>query len=152
MEKNFKKRRLAKFATFLKVLFIIAVVEAFYFALDWFILKEYYIALGLSAFMLVVVYIPMLFSELKRVKRSFCKYCGAKYNYNRDIAWEVSSEEEKTNSLVAYVDVECTCQNCGAEVDFTLKQTTASVDPKTGRVKQYNLRNSMRKYFYKPNK
>lgn len=90
--------------------------------------------------------------NLVSIKRSFCKFCGAKYNYENDISWEVSSEEEKERSVVAHVNVACTCPRCGEVTEFSVSQTVASVDAKTGRVRKSNISNLMRNYFYKPNK
>lgn len=93
----------------------------------------------------------LAYSDIKRIKRSFCPSCGEQYNYDSDIAWEISSEEEKTNNaVVANVEVACTCHKCGEQVDFSVRQTTQSQDPRTGRIKKYNIENSMKKYFFSP--
>ena len=90
--------------------------------------------------------------RLMGVKRSFCKECGTKYNYERDISWEIESEEEKENKVVDNIEVECTCPKCGATNNFTVTQTVAKLDTKTGQLKKFNISNLMRNYFYKPGK
>ena len=84
--------------------------------------------------------------EIKKIKRSFCPYCGKKYDYDTEIEWEVADITEKDTSHVAAVDFTCHCGDCGQDHEFTAKFTVASVD-KEGRVKQHNINNSIRKYF-----
>ena len=121
------------------ILGIIGATEAFWLFFVLFI-PSLLLGLGLG--------LAISFSNRKNINRSFCPSCGEQYDYDRDIVWEVSSEEEKTNAVVANVDVECTCNKCGELVEFSVRQTTASRDPKTGHIKHYNIKNSMKKYFF----
>ena len=151
VEPNFTERKKAMKKTLLEYIIAYVVVCGIFILADLLILRDVVFGLVIAAIMFpIIVYIYL--SELRGIKRSFCPHCGKKYDYNADIEWEVSSEEEKERSIVAYVDVECSCTECGETNSFTVKRTTATVDPKTGRVKQYNIQNSMKKYFYKAGK
>ena len=150
-EPDFKARKKAMRTVLLEYVVSYLIVAAIIMAIDLIVLQDF--AFGL---IFIGILFPLLaycyLSGLRGIKRSFCPSCGKKYNYNTDIAWEVASEEEKERSIVAYVDVECACRECGQVSSFTVKRTTATMDPKTGRVKQYNIQNSMKKYFYRAGK
>ena len=102
------------------------------------------------------VYVP---SNLKRVKRCHCRECGEKYNYNRDVEWEVTDielKERNTNpnsdkkQIVAvrieHIDAECHCENCGAVSSFHHKfQTGVEYDNGSADVK--NIETLVRRYF-----
>ncbi len=82
----------------------------------------------------------------KQIKRSYCPNCGAKYDYNDDVEYQVSEEIQKQASIEAVVEFECTCGNCGNTTEFTEKFTIASID-KNGNVVYKNLGIEAKKYF-----
>lgn len=149
-EDKFNERKKAMRGYFIKSLIFAGIAAAICAVIGTF-LGGILIGLIVAA---VVICISAYFvlKNLVSIKRSFCKACGAKYNYERDISWEVSSQQEKERSVVAHVNVECTCPNCGEITEFSVTQTVASIDPKTGRIRQANISNLMKNYFYKPNK
>ena len=84
------------------------------------------------------------------VKRHYCKYCGEKYDYEADVSWSVVSEDNNGQKIVATVEFECDCGNCGEQSIFSKKFTTAQVieNKNTGQssVRHYNLKNMVKKY------
>lgn len=110
----------------------------------------------LSIGLCLVVWIP---KELKRIKRNYCQECGAKYNYQTCVDWEVSEVEIKEKSTnpnsdrkqivgvrVEYIDFTCTCEKCGKKTSFTEKYQTGEVYD-DGSVKKRNIENVISKYF-----
>ena len=95
----------------------------------------------------------------QRNKRNFCSDCGARFDYERCVSWEVSNVERKTlnpnsNSQskqaiqkdVATVEFKCTCEECGSEKNFSQKyDVTIWYDD--GSRKDVNLKNVAKEYF-----
>ena len=113
-------------------------------------------AAAISIAVLLVVWIP---GELKRVKRNYCQECGARYDYQTCVEWEVSEVEIKEKRInpnsdrkqvagvrVEYVDFTCTCAKCGNETSFTQKYQTGEVYD-DGSVKKRNINNVIKNYF-----
>ena len=111
---------------------------------------------GICEIVLLIVWIP---SELKRVKRCFCPECGEKYDYNRDVEWEVSDIEIREKNAnpnsdrkqivgirFEHVDAECHCARCGATRSFSQKFRTGVVYD-NGQVKVDNIQVIVKKYF-----
>lgn len=113
-------------------------------------------AASLSIAVLLIVWLP---GELKRVKRNYCQECGARYDYQSCVEWEVGEvelKEKRTNPnsdkkqitaiRVEHVDFNCTCARCGSESSFTQKYQTGEVYD-NGSVKKRNIETMIRKYF-----
>ncbi len=113
-------------------------------------------AAALSIAVLLIVWLP---GELKRVKRNYCQECGARYDYQSCVEWEVSDveiKEKRTNPnsdrkqivgvRVEYIDFTCTCAKCGNETSFTQKYQTGEVYD-NGSVKKRNIESVIKKYF-----
>ena len=99
------------------------------------------------------------FKWTQKNKRNFCQDCGARFDYEECVAWEVSNVERKTmnpnsNSQskqaiqkdVATVVFTCTCKDCGSERTFSEKyDVTIWYDD--GSRKDINLNNIAKNYF-----
>ena len=108
-------------------------------------------AVGILAF--------LKFKWEQKNKRNFCPDCGARYDYERCIAWEVSDVERKTMNTnpnaqgkqviqkdVATVNFTCTCEKCGNERQFSNKyDITIWYDD--GSRKDVNLQTAAKNYF-----
>ena len=114
------------------------------------------ICVGVFAVIVLLVWLP---GELKRVKNNFCQECGARYDYQRCVEWEVSDVVIKEKRLnpnsdrkqiagirVEHVDFTCTCEKCGNTISFTKKYQTGEVYD-DGTVKKRNVESIIKKYF-----
>ena len=114
------------------------------------------ICVAIFAVIVLLVWLP---GELKRVKNNFCQECGARYDYQRCVEWEVSDVVIKEKRLnpnsdrkqiagirVEHVDFTCTCEKCGNEITFTRKYQTGEVYD-DGTVKKRNIESMIKKYF-----
>ena len=95
----------------------------------------------------------------QKSKRNFCPDCGARYDYEKCVAWEVSNVERKTLNTnsnaqskqaikkdVATVNFTCTCEQCGSQRQFSDKyDITIWYDD--GSRKDVNLQNAAKSYF-----
>ena len=101
----------------------------------------------------------LYFTELQKAKRNFCPECGAKYNYETDIAWEITEEnivDVKPNPNASGKQIcgkrkdtyrfECTCSSCGhvREFNTTFQTGVAYTD---GSVKLDNRETIAKNYF-----
>lgn len=116
------------------------------------------IGLGFGVFVEAIV-LGTSFSESKRIKRNFCKHCGAKYDYERCVAWETTDVEIKekkidpnnrnkqtAGSRIEHIEFVCTCENCGEETTFKKKFETATLYS-DGSMKKKNLEKMIKNYF-----
>lgn len=111
-------------------------------------------AIGIFGILGAIISVWVGYDRLEKVKRSYCPACGKKFDYENDVSWEETEENEKTNSssssttatLEATVEVQCHCANCGNSIEFTKKFIIAKMD-KDGKVTRKNLRTEVRKYF-----
>lgn len=83
--------------------------------------------------------------DRKKIKRSYCPYCGEHYNYEDDVSWEVSNVVESANDTRANVDFNCACSNCGEETSFTQNFRVGYF--KNGNYVEENIFNVAKKYF-----
>lgn len=86
-----------------------------------------------------------VFADKKRVKRSYCPYCGEKYDYEEDVAWEVSNVTVSNNDKKADVEFQCVCSNCGEETTFTKNFRIAYFQ--NGKYVEKNIQAEAKKYF-----
>lgn len=108
-------------------------------------------AVGILAF--------LKFKWNQKNKRNFCPDCGARYDYEKCIAWQVSDVERKTMNRnpnaqgkqaikkdVATVIFTCTCEECGSQRQFSNKyDITIWYDD--GSRQDVNLQNAAKNYF-----
>ncbi|MBE6594229.1 MAG: hypothetical protein E7644_00370 [Ruminococcaceae bacterium] len=110
----------------------------------------------ISIAVLLAVWVP---GELKRIRRNFCQECGARYDYQTCVEWEVGEieiKDKKTNPnsdrkqiegiRIEHVDFTCTCAKCGNVASFTQKYQTGEVYD-DGSVKERNVDAVIKKYF-----
>lgn len=105
----------------------------------------------------IILYLKFKWDQ--KSKRNFCSDCGARFDYEECVSWEVSDVERKTmnpnsNSQskqaiqkdVATVAFTCTCKECGSEKTFSEKyDITIWYDD--GSRKDVNLKNVAKNYF-----
>ena len=105
----------------------------------------------------IILYLKFKWNQ--KNKRNFCSDCGARFDYEECVSWEVSDVERKTmnpntNSQskqaiqkdVATVVFTCTCRECGSEKSFSEKyDVTIWYDD--GSRKDINLQNVAKNYF-----
>jgi len=114
-----------------------------------------YIAAAFYAIVLLV-WLPQ---ELKRVKNNFCQECGAKYNYQNCVEWQVNEveiKEKRTNPnsekkqiigvRIEHVNIVCTCPKCGNKNSFDKKYQTGEIYD-NGAEKLRNVESLIKKYF-----
>ena len=107
------------------------------------------VALGLPVGLItLIVGVYAFFKGKQAIKRSFCPHCGTNYNYETDVAWEVSNAEETDSAIYANVDFECHCQNCQEETFFTEKFKTAYYDKNKNCWVENNIRTMAKNYFW----
>ena len=154
---NKGKKRRAKIKVWIFALIMAMVFSIISAVIAQFLSNE--IAMAFYAICVLCELIIWLPKELKRVKRCFCRHCGEKYDYNRDVSWDVSDVEIKEKSTnpnsqgkqvvgvrYEHVDVECTCANCGEEFCFSQKFKTGVVYD-NGHVDAKNIKSIMKNYF-----
>lgn len=100
-----------------------------------------------ASFALGGVYI--YFSYKKAIKRSFCRDCGTKYDFNNDITWEEVERVEKDSKEISKVEFTCKCPNCGKTQEFSYNFMVSFYDKSKGRWIEKNLETMARKYFWK---
>ena len=83
--------------------------------------------------------------DRKRIKRSYCPHCGEKYDYEDDIAWEVSNVTIFNSDKRADVKFQCVCANCGEETFFTKNFKIAYFQ--NGKYIEKNIRTEAKNYF-----
>ena len=115
-------------------------------------------AIWLVASVLIMLYAYFSFNQ--KNSRNFCSDCGARFDYERCVAWEVEKVERKTLSTnpnaqnkkqeiqkdVATVNFTCTCEVCGSEKEFTQKHDL-KIWYDDGTIKEINLQNAAKQYF-----
>ncbi len=93
---------------------------------------------------------PYVWAKGKKcINRSYCPSCSTKYNYQKDISWEVTDTMETATKETANVEFECVCPNCNEVQVFNQNFVTASYDQKKNSWKQNNIQTLTRKYFWK---
>ena len=110
-----------------------------------------YIGAGLllSLIMCLITIFYIIPSSIISINRSFCSECGAHYDYDNEIRWEVTREENTGDDIYDYVDFECYCSNCGKIRQFQIKFKVAYYDKKKNAVIRNNIQTLVRNYFYK---
>ena len=90
---------------------------------------EILILLSIIGFVAGILFI----GEIGRIKRNHCKVCGTKFKYDTDVSWEETSTEQNIKqpqnsnpesvyaTVESYVEITCTCSNCGNERVFNKK-------------------------------
>ena len=89
--------------------------------------------------------VVLILSDKKRIKRSYCPYCGEKYDYEEDVAWEVSNVTVSNNDKKADVEFQCVCSNCGEETTFTKNFRVAYFQ--NGKYVEKNIQVEAKRYF-----
>ena len=89
------------------------------------------------------------FSTRKRIKRSFCSKCGAKFNYDRDIGWSVTSTSSTAEKTTASIQIECSCPECGHTDEHGATVTTSYYDKNKHCWIEKNVRTEVKKLFVK---
>lgn len=107
------------------------------------IIKGGLLLLGVS---FILAALGMVTFVRSRAKKNYCKSCGEKYDYNRDVEWTEESEENTGRAIYSYVAVHCVCNNCGEERHFNRRFRTAFIDEK-GNKHYYQLEDLIRKAF-----
>lgn len=91
---------------------------------------------------------PFIFlSTKKRIKRTYCLHCGKKYDYEADVAWEVTNVTTKENSQDALIIFECTCSQCNQTRNFSKNFRIASYNNNTQSWTKHNVKNLAKLYF-----
>lgn len=98
---------------------------------------------GLVIFLTGVLWGTMIRS---RVKKCYCKNCGEKYNYQNDVAWEVTDEIASDKAITDVVEFTCSCSHCGDEFHFTRKFRVAYYDDK-GNIHRHDIHSLVNKFF-----
>ncbi len=75
---------------------------------------------------LAIATIIAVCSTIAKKKRTTCKACGTKYDYEEDISWELMEQSTTLDAhnnpkVVQTVDVTCECPNCDAIKKLTRK-------------------------------
>ena len=86
---------------------------------------------------------------LGKIKRSFCSKCGARFDYNHDIAWTESQVENGATKHTATFEIECRCPECGNSDYHKTKAVIAYYDKSKNTWVQKNVRSEARKLFIK---
>lgn len=86
---------------------------------------------------------------MQRLKRSYCPACGKRYDYEEDIAWEVSEVVENDKQVTAMVEFECKCQSCEKTTDFRKKFVISRYDAQKNRWVDSNIKQLAKRYFLK---
>lgn len=89
------------------------------------------------------------FSTRKRIKRSFCSKCGAKFDYDRDIGWSVTSTSSTAQKTTASIQIECSCPECGHTDEHGATVTTSYYDKNKHCWIEKNVRTEVKKLFVK---
>ena len=89
------------------------------------------------------------FSTRKRIKRSFCSKCGAKFNYDRDIGWSVTSTSSTAQKTTASIQIECSCPECGHTDEHGATVTTSYYDKNKHCWIEKNVKTEVKNLFVK---
>ncbi len=95
-----------------------------------------------------IVVLVLVCSSAARKKRSTCKKCKTRLNYENDISWTVTEEYITTDNRrkIAKVDFETVCSKCGYSKRFMKEYTIARID-NNGNLREFNLKALIRKDF-----
>ena len=118
------------------------------------------VTLGLIwAFAAIIILLCLKIGWNKRNKRNFCQECGARFDYEECVSWEVSDVVRKTMNPssssqskqviqkdVATVNFTCSCKVCGSEKTFS-KKYDVTIWYDDGSRKDVNLHNVVKSYF-----
>lgn len=96
-------------------------------------------------FFFAIVGAFLVINDKKRIRRSYCPYCGEHYDYETDVSWEVQDVVTSDNSQKANIEFVCECSNCGEETTFTQNFTISSF--KNGEYVEKNIYVEAKKYF-----
>jgi len=83
-----------------------------------------------------------------KIRRSYCKACGKKFNYHSDVAWSVAEVERNAQKHTATVNIECHC-DCGHTDYHTAKATVAYFDKQKKSWIEKNVETVVRGLFVK---
>ena len=139
-EEALKKNKLA-----LLIMVVITIVSAILSIVSELILPNLAVVF-LVVSLLGIILIFAGFYERKKIKRSYCPYCGLKYNYEEDVSWIVSNVTTTDKNQKANVHFECGCKNCGKTTEFYQSFTVAFIDNQ-GNIKENNIKELAKKYF-----
>lgn len=89
------------------------------------------------------------FYNIIAINRSFCSKCGAKYDYEGEISWTVTQEENTGDAIYDYVDITCHCSDCGEVKQFQQKFKVAYYNKQKNTVVRNDIRTLVRNYFKK---
>ena len=89
------------------------------------------------------------FYNIIAINRSFCSKCGAKYDYDGEISWTVTQEENAGDAIYDYVDITCHCSDCGEVKQFQQKFKVAYYNKQKNTVVRNDIRTLVRNYFNK---
>lgn len=138
---------------------ILVVVAAIFIGGSLLLLGDAFFGICAAAICLAVLLVVWLPKELKRVKRNYCQECGARYDYQSCVEWEVDEieiKEKRTNPnsnkkqivgvRIEHVEFTCTCAKCGSEASFMQKYQTGEIYD-DGSVKKRSVESVIKKYF-----
>lgn len=83
--------------------------------------------------LIVIIGIIKMCTSLS-VGDTYCKECGDKYVYGRDVVWSVIDVTNFDDREETEVAIECTCNKCGKKHTYVSRYKTGVVD------KYYNFR------------
>lgn len=106
------------------------------------------VLLGIGIFFLFGIGVHF-YSTLKRIKKSYCSACGAKFDYERDIAWTETTRTTSADKQTVTVQIECQCNACGHTDHHSASIVTAQYDKKKNCWVQNNLETKVKGLFCK---
>ena len=83
--------------------------------------------------LIVIIGIIKMCTSLS-VGDTYCKECGDKYVYGRDVVWSVIDVTNFDDREETEVAIECTCNKCGKKHTYVSRYRTGELD------KHYNFR------------
>lgn len=122
---------------------VVCIVVANLLKIESILIKYGLIIIGVTFVLTAIGLFTMVRS---RAKKNYCKKCGEKYDYNRDIEWTQESEENTGKAIWAHIAFRCVCNNCGNERTFNRNFRTAYLDDK-GNIHRNNLEALIRNAF-----
>ena len=129
------------------IIFTLIILSAWGLSFLLFNINDYRVIVNSSVISFICLMIIIsLSNNIKVSKKRHCRECGAKYNYNKDVAYDVTNIEVKKRAQYARIDFECYCPKCGTVTSFGKKIKTAKVD-KDGNIKEINIRKKSYSYF-----
>ena len=107
----------------------------------------------LGGFIEIIIFFVCL-GRRTRLKRIHCDLCGKKYDYEKEVAWEVLSYVTKTGTngnakKEANVKVDCICGNCGTSKTFGRVVTVASINGQTGELREVESADPELKFYFR---